>query len=272
MKVSVIIPTYKPGEYIWECLDSLDKQVFPKTDFEVILVLNGCKEPYYSQLKEYIAKSNVQYNFIHTDEGGVSNARNIALDNVKGEYITFIDDDDIVSSTYLVELYSKASPDVISLSFPMEFKDEGDLLDECFLSKTYRKYSKSNNIPFYKARKYFSAPWMKMIHKDIIGKRRFDVRFKNGEDNLFMFLISDKMRHVSFTDNNAIYYRRLRSNSAVSVYRSFGKRIKNSLLVIWQYILIYKSNPLNYNFNFFCTRILAGCHKILDAIRMQIKY
>ena len=39
MKVSVIIPTYKPKDYLWKCLDSIAKQTFPKEDFEVILVL-----------------------------------------------------------------------------------------------------------------------------------------------------------------------------------------------------------------------------------------
>ena len=54
MKISVIIPTYKPKEYIWECLDSLKSQTFDKKEFEIILILNGCKEPYYSEIDKYI--------------------------------------------------------------------------------------------------------------------------------------------------------------------------------------------------------------------------
>ena len=102
MKISVIIPTYKPGAYIWECLDSLRNQTLPKEDFELILVLNGCKDPYYSQIQEYIDKNLIgnNVNFIQTDTGGVSNARNIALDVAKGEYITFIDDDDYISASF----------------------------------------------------------------------------------------------------------------------------------------------------------------------------
>ena len=85
MKISVIIPTYKPQEYLWKCLDSLDRQTLSNDNFEVILVLNGCKEPYYSQIKNYIAKRNdLNIIFIQTDEGGVSNARNKGLDIAKG--------------------------------------------------------------------------------------------------------------------------------------------------------------------------------------------
>lgn len=107
MKISVIIPTYKPQDYLWECLDSLVAQTFPKEDFEVILVLNGCHEPWNSTIREYIdtRMQGMNVNYMHTNQGGVSNARNIALDKVKGEYITFIDDDDLISPTYLEVLH-----------------------------------------------------------------------------------------------------------------------------------------------------------------------
>ena len=109
MKISVIIPTYKPQAYLWECLDSLVAQTFPKEDFEIVLVLNGCTEPWKSQIQEYIdAKmKGMNVKFIHTEQGGVSNARNIALDAAQGEYVTFIDDDDYVSKTFLASSYSK---------------------------------------------------------------------------------------------------------------------------------------------------------------------
>ena len=53
MKISVIIPTYRPGAYIFECLDSLRHQTLPKNQFEVIVVLNGERNPYEEQLFEY---------------------------------------------------------------------------------------------------------------------------------------------------------------------------------------------------------------------------
>lgn len=125
MKISVIIPTYKPQDYLWECLNSLVAQTFPKEDFEVILVLNGCCEPWKSNIQQYIddRMQGMNVNYIQTDEGGVSNARNIALDCAKGDYVTFIDDDDFISPTYLEELYEKAAPDTVSLCYPYAFND-----------------------------------------------------------------------------------------------------------------------------------------------------
>ena len=52
MKISVIIPTYKPQAYLWKCLDSMVAQTFPKEEFEVILVLNGCSEPWKGKVIE----------------------------------------------------------------------------------------------------------------------------------------------------------------------------------------------------------------------------
>ena len=94
MKITVIVPTYKPQSYLWECLDSIYNQTFSKSDYELILVLNGCNEPYNSQIKDWLSEhKDLQVQYIQTNQGGVSNARNIAIDNARGEYVTFIDDD-----------------------------------------------------------------------------------------------------------------------------------------------------------------------------------
>ena len=110
MKISVIVPTYKPQTYLWECLDSIYNQTFPKTDYELVLVLNGCNEPYNTQIKEWLSKhEDLQVQYFQIDEGGVSNARNIALNNAKGKYVTFIDDDDLISFSFLEELYDNTA-------------------------------------------------------------------------------------------------------------------------------------------------------------------
>ena len=256
MKISVIIPTYKPAEYIWECLDSLEKQTLPKNDFEVILVLNGCKEPYNTQIKEYIDKNNVQYNYIQADQGGVSNARNIALNQAKGEYITFIDDDDIVSPKYLEGLWEKSSKEIIVLSLSYRFSEN---ISACWSYAITEVYNSLRNkvSPFYKARRYFSGPCMKLFHRDIIGQRRFDKRYKIGEDSVFMFLISDRFRSVCTTSSDAIYYRRIRKGSTMMEKGDWKCRTTNAMSQIVEYIKIYSKSILKYNFLLCASRVLA---------------
>lgn len=266
-KISIIIPTYKPQTYIWECLDSLRNQTFAKDKFEVIIVLNGCGNPWKCQIEDYIANKmqGMNVNFIHTEQGGVSNARNLALDLVKGEYVTFIDDDDFVSPSYLEELYVKASPDTISLCYPYAFED-GKQMKQLKYEKTnvFEKYSQKKNIILNsKVRKFFSGPCMKLIPMSFIHERRYDVKFNIGEDALFMFLISDKIEKINFTSSRATYYRRFREFSALTSKRSRWNKVKNSLRMIKSYSTIYFSSPFTYSFIFYATRIMGSIKSMM---------
>ena len=262
MEISVIIPTYKPKEYLFECLDSIVNQEFPKEKFEVILVLNGCGHPYIGKIEKYISgkMTGMNVDFIHTMQRGVSNARNRALDRAKGKYVAFIDDDDFISPKYLGELYDKVAEDTIALSYGYAFND-GELsrqLKNYSVTEQFERISHNGKQCYAKARKFFSGPCMKLIPICMIMNRRFDTRFKNGEDSLFMFLISDKMRYVDFTSKDAVYYRRYRNNSAMTGYRSRDQIIKNALKLIDSYAGIYFTAPLKYNFIFFVNRILGA--------------
>lgn len=266
IKVSVIIPSYKPQAYLLECLDSLINQKFPHDEFEVILVLNGVKEPYYTDIENYIresVKGEIDIKLFYSEMGNVSNARNIGLDNASGDYMVFIDDDDYVSGTYLSALYDKASRETIPLTLLKGFCDDNTLSDEELKHYNYSKdelYKKhcSNGRASYKtAIKYFSSPVMKMIHKSIIGERRFNLKFRNGEDALFMFSISDRMRYVEFATDDAIYYRRHRKGSLVNSGRGRVKKLSNAMRLVAAYSSIFFSSPFRYSLPFFLNRIMA---------------
>lgn len=265
MKISVIVPTYKPQGYLWECLDSIYNQTFSKLDYELVLVLNGCNEPFHSQIKDWLdIHSDLQAQFFQTDEGGVSNARNIALDTAKGEYITFIDDDDLISPSYLRELYDKATPYTVSLCYPYAFND-GEIEKQLpyGITDAYKYCIEHNcNKLTSRGRKFFSGPWMKLIPMSFIQGRRYDVRFKNGEDSLFMFLISDRINKIAFTSKEAIYYRRYRTNSATTNKRNRISVVVNELRLVKMYSLIYFKAPCRYNLNFFLTRVLAAAKSV----------
>lgn len=271
-KISVIIPTYKPQAYLWECLESINRQTLNKNSFEVILVLNGCNEPYNSQIISWKeAHSCINFNYIQTDQGGVSNARNLALDKAQGEFITFIDDDDYISTSYLKELLDNADKDTVSLCYPLSFDDGTTKFEEYYITGDYNRNFKKNACDINATKKFFSGPVYKLIHRDIIGNRRFDKSFVNGEDSIFMFLISDQIKKISFTSKNAVYYRRLRHGSALSKKKSRKYVVKNQFRMMVEYSKIFFSSPSKYNFEFYITRLLAAIHGAIEQFGLFFK-
>lgn len=265
INISVIVPTYKPGDYLLECLDSLCNQSLCKKEYEIIIVLNGCCEPYQTKILDWMnCHEDLNCFYYQTNTPGVSNARNIALDVAKGEYITFIDDDDFVSPKYLELLLEKAKEDVIPLCYPLSFVDGTNDYVPYYITTHYKVGVEK--CDFVKARRFFAGPVYKLIKKDAIGQRRFNVKFKNGEDSLFMFLISDRFKYVTFTDKEAIYYRRIRRNSATTIHRTRMEIILNELKRDWELTKIFFSNPFKYRLMFYIFNILGSIHSMIEPI------
>lgn len=267
-KVTVIVPSYKPGAYVWQCLYSLSNQTFSAKEFEVLVVLNGCDEPWKSEIEQYIEANQLDnFRLIHTLTPGVSNARNLALDAAKGEYIAFIDDDDFVSPTYLDELYERASKEVVALCYPLSFHDGTEDYVPYYITKEYK--TEVGEYPFEIAKRYFSGPVYKMIHKILIGDRRFDTSFKNGEDSIFMFAISDRFKNVAFTSQNAVYYRRLREGSAMLRKKSNSDILNNCINMVLAYTRIYFRHPRRYKLSFYITRVLGAFHGAIEQFQLN---
>ena len=259
--ISIIIPTYRPQDYLWQCLDSFAAQTLDKRLWELVVVLNGESEPWLNQLKDYRdSHPDMHIQIFHTETTGVSNARNIGLDKAKGEYIGFVDDDDYVSPTYLEELASIATPDTVSAAFSIAFDETHDHIPY-YIEAAYHRYAPKGTMPYYIARTYFSGPCMKLFHHDIIGKRRFDTNFVFGEDSLFMFAISNRLQKIAFTSQKAVYYRRMRKSSA-SHTNTHLQRVLNCLRISCQYTHIY-IHGRGYNLSFYLTRILGALHTII---------
>lgn len=91
MRFSVIIPVYNSKEYLDECLNSVINQSC--SDFEIIIVDDGSTDGTGAFCDNYAERDN-RIKVIHKENGGASSARNVGLDNSKGEYIIFLDSDD----------------------------------------------------------------------------------------------------------------------------------------------------------------------------------
>lgn len=97
-KISVIVPVYNVEKYLHRCIDSILSQTF--TDFELLLINDGSKDESGKICDEYAGK-DVRVRVFHKKNGGVSSARNMGLDNAKGEWVTFCDADDYVGCNWL---------------------------------------------------------------------------------------------------------------------------------------------------------------------------
>lgn len=268
MKVSVIIPTYKPQDYLWECIDSLCNQTMPHDEYEVIVVLNGEREPFESQIREYVSShAEMNWNYVYQGMASVSAARNLGLDLARGEYIAFVDDDDYVSPTYLEGLYNASSPECIGVSHPVAFLDATGERVKYRLEDTYERAVGSKGmrrLDFQVVRRILQSPCMMMLHRDIIGERRFDRTLRNGEDSLFMFMISDKFSLIECASEDVIYFRRIRMGSA-NFSMTFSYRLRNSLKMIVRYTEMYVHDIRSYRFSFYLTRVLGAFKTIFIA-------
>ena len=101
-KISIIIPVYNVEKYLAKCIDSILAQTFP--DFELILVNDGSPDNCKAICDEYADKDS-RISVIHQNNKGVSNARNTGIAKAKGEFVCFVDGDDMLSPFFCEKLY-----------------------------------------------------------------------------------------------------------------------------------------------------------------------
>lgn len=101
MKFSVIVPTYNSEKYITELLNSLAKQDFPKTEFEVIVVDDCSTDQTLQIVEKYRNKLNLKVDQLETNSGGPGKPRNVALRQAEGEFVLFVDSDDYINKETL---------------------------------------------------------------------------------------------------------------------------------------------------------------------------
>ena len=100
--ISVVVPIYNVEAYLSECLTSIERQSF--TSYEVIMINDGSTDSSAIIAQKY-ANRHENWDLIHKENGGLSSARNAGIVRARGEYICFVDSDDVIASDYLQKLY-----------------------------------------------------------------------------------------------------------------------------------------------------------------------
>lgn len=262
--VAVLIPTYKPSNYIIDALSSVDSQILINASFKVYIGLNGHREPYESFINEALINFNFDYELIYIDVAGVSNARNVLIDASNEDFIVFIDDDDLISPSYLGDLLKVSSKDIMGISNIYNFVGDVSEKKINYIGKTFRKINAGETSKL-KARKYYSSPWGKMLHRDIIANYRFDSKLTKGEDSLFMAQISPNIRSVNKTPDSTCYFVHERIGSVTRRKVSISHELKMLNYLLYQYFKMLFSRE--YEKSFILTRLTATAIKYLKLFK-----
>ncbi len=116
-EISVIVPVHNSAAYLGECLDSIQRQTFQ--NIEIICVNDGSHDASGQILKEYGQKDK-RIKIKTTDVHGVGNARNVGLDLAQGDYIFFVDSDDVLhhqALSHLMQIAQKTNADIICAKY-----------------------------------------------------------------------------------------------------------------------------------------------------------
>lgn len=142
--ISVIIPVYKVEKYLKKCVDSVINQTY--RNLEIFLVDDGSPDNCGDICDEYAAKDS-RIKVIHKANGGLSDARNAALDVITGEYVCFVDSDDWIPEKAVEEmLFSLKQFDVKVAIGNMDNVDENGALSELFAPSKEMKLLRNEEI------------------------------------------------------------------------------------------------------------------------------
>ena len=204
---SIIIPVYNVAPYLRECLDSVLAQTF--TDWEAICVDDGSTDGSGAILDEYAAKDE-RFRLIHQKNAGVSVARNAGLDVAIGEFVAFVDADDLVGNDWLsslrVAIAEHPSVDWVRTCF--SYIDEKNKVYVVRNEKAAFSHC-ANSVPIaiWRSLATQGEPWLNVIRRNIIGSVRFPVGVKWREDTCFSSRVVPFAKQYLITDNIDYHYR-----------------------------------------------------------------
>ena len=218
--ISLIIPVYRVSAYIERCLKSVIKQTY--NHFECILVDDASPDDSIAKCEQMIADYNgpITFRILHHEQNkGLSAARNTGIDAATGDYVLFIDSDDIISNDCVEKLMAPILEDDsiemvfggwmkfsegIPLTLPYNFKNKKEIFSSQEEVRDYYFNGKGH---------FINAAWNKLIRKSFLTQ--YDLRFKEGqlyEDALWTFFVLKHLSHLcSIPDITYFYCQRANS-------------------------------------------------------------
>lgn len=226
-KVSVIVAAYNIDKYISDCLNSILIQTYP--NIEVLVIDDGSKDSTAKIAKEYCKKDS-RFKYFYKENGGISDVRNFGINKSSGDYIMFVDGDDILD---------KHSIEVLMLNLLKTDADLSICNHEKFITKFNNVKLKKEKIKLYSNKKYIADILSFKKNTFVWGtifKRRIiqDIVFPKNvyfEDLAVYSDILLKSNNIVYSSLKLVKYRQ----NADSIVHNYNEKklndfLKNSLL------------------------------------------
>lgn len=205
-KISVIVPIYKCEQYIHRCVNSILNQTF--SDFELILVDDGSPDNCGEICEEY-AKKDFRVKVIHQVNGGQAVARNNGVKESQGEWLHFVDSDDMIHPKTLEILYKNAIDNDVKLSMCCAFQGEkipDDFSQNYDITADILNMDEENIFHLCKNEKYYYwVVWGKLLHKSIFLKHPL-TEGRIYEDNAIVCKWLHEAKKVSVIPSPLYFY------------------------------------------------------------------
>lgn len=236
-KISVIVPVYKVEPYLRKCLDSIVKQTY--SNLEIILVDDGSPDSCGAVCDEY-AENDGRIVVIHQKNGGLSAARNAALEIATGEFVGFVDSDDWIEPDmyeYLLRNALMANAEITvcghileygNVSCTVPFPEWGKIDRDCALEALLENKVMHNQV------------WDKLWKRELFCGVRFPVG-RTFEDMAIAYRLFEKAEHVLCLPEAKYHY--LQRSDSILGDVSLRNRMNSLLAVRERYEEMYEQYP-----------------------------
>lgn len=246
--ISFILPVYGVEKYISECLDSIYSQDMPESDYEVICVDDCSPDRSNEIIRQYQQKHNNLILIEHKINKMSGGARNTGIRNAKGEYVWFVDPDDLISHnsvSQIIDVCEKENPDVICFNYSV-LKNNSESVDKCFKEELHNLNGVSFiEKQFGKELIYHLGYAVRSVYRLQLvmdNNIRFPENMRFGQDTTFMMqaiVVADKVAVIP----DALYrYRQTDSQVTSQLNRGSGKLIYFSTIGAAEMIINWRNS------------------------------
>ena len=249
--ISVIVPVYNVEKYLERCIDSILRQTY--SDLEILLIDDGSSDNSGKICDKYVKKDN-RIKVIHKKNGGISDVRNVGIENAKGDYIGFVDSDDYIADDMFETLYKLSNENNADISIVSFYEMYNGKLIGVRDDKTLTKMNKQEALKeLLIDTNIQSYMWNKLFKKELFDNLRFPLG-KNFEDIATVLLIFERANKVVLLQDPKYYY--LRRDDSIVGHRT-NKTYLDYLEVVYDKYLYLKDkypkievyNAYNYVIN-----------------------